>query len=169
MRELLILMHRFRLASMEYDLGDGLENYRKAGVLLRRVRAHKVRGANAEIDAAVDEMTKCVETTRVVLAEEARVEHTGLDETGSDDTEWDGTEWDDCSCVPTTQLSEHPTPNTSPGNNPPRPPNTPDHKLGPDSLRDPSLGQFHQNSSKTLLSGPPDTQSVGGAHGGESS
>jgi hypothetical protein len=53
------------------DYNEALEHQRQASILLRVLRAHKVRGANAEVDAALDELKACVDDTHDVSEEEA--------------------------------------------------------------------------------------------------
>jgi hypothetical protein len=61
-------------------------------------------------------------------------------------------------------FSKHPTPNRRPTHNPSRPPNPPNHKLRPHTLRNPPLRQFHQHHSKSLIPIPPQTHSIRSAH-----
>ena len=66
---------------------------------------------------------------------------------------------------PLSTLLKHPAPNRRATHNPSRPPNPPNHKLGPHSLRNPPLRQFHQHRSQPLIPIPPQTHSVRRAHG----
>lgn len=59
---------------------------------------------------------------------------------------------------------DNPTPTHSPSNDPRRPPHAPNHKFGPNTLRNPPLRQLCQHSSQPLLSIPPDAHRVSGSH-----
>jgi hypothetical protein len=71
------------------DYNEALEHQRQASILLRVVRAQEGRGANAEVDAALDELQKSVDKTRDVLEEEATSDSES-DESAGDES--DGSE-----------------------------------------------------------------------------
>jgi len=63
-----------------------------------------------------------------------------------------------------SSLLKHSTPNRRPTHNPSRPPNPPNHKLRPHTLRNPPLSQLHQHRSKPLIPIPPQPHSIRSAH-----
>jgi hypothetical protein len=61
-------------------------------------------------------------------------------------------------------LLKHPTPKRRPTHNPSRPPNPPNHKFRPHTLRNPPFSQLHQYRSKPLIPIPPQPHSVRSTH-----
>jgi hypothetical protein len=66
------------------DYYEALEHYREADALLRMVRAQQVRGADAEVDATLDDLKACVDKTREVLEQEATSIDVGPDRSAGD-------------------------------------------------------------------------------------
>lgn len=69
------------------------------------------------------------------------------------------------SLFPLSFILKHSTPNRRSTHNPSRPPNPPNHKLRPHSLRNPPLRQLHQHRSQSLIPIPPQPHSIRGTHG----
>lgn len=67
-------------------MNEALEHHSQASILLRVLRVQQVRGANTEVDAALDELKRSVDKTGEVLDQEATADIES-DQSASDESD----------------------------------------------------------------------------------